>query len=124
MPRPPAPQTFFSQHANVLRVEIPRDRETGRQKAFAFLTAASEADAAKLVGKTFEIDGRPVDARQSKRKEETVTKSRKIFIGGTPPSTTGAVGEGHGLASRASASALPTPSDPDPACRWAPMVPP
>lgn len=79
----------------MIKVDIPRDRETGAQKAFAFATVASEADAEKIIGKTFEIDGRTVDAKPSRRRGEGPqanaggAQPRKIFIGGVPPGISG-----------------------------------
>jgi cold-inducible RNA-binding protein len=53
-------QELFAQHGQVVSVVIPQDRETGRQRGFAFVEMANQADAeAAIKG----MNGRNVDGR-------------------------------------------------------------
>ncbi len=51
----------FSEFGNVTDVRLPRDRETGRFRGFAFVTMASEAEAeAALTMNGKDFGGRPL----------------------------------------------------------------
>ena len=54
-------QELFAQYGEVVSVSIPQDRETGRQRGFAFVEMANQADAeAAIKG----LNGREVGGRQ------------------------------------------------------------
>lgn len=63
---------YFSQAGTVTDVSVMIDKFTGRSRGFAFVTMASDADAANAIsmfhGKAFE--GRPITVNEAKPREE------------------------------------------------------
>ena len=63
---------YFSQAGTVTEVSVMMDKFTGRSRGFAFVTMASDADAANAIsmfhGKAFE--GRPITVNEAKPREE------------------------------------------------------
>lgn len=54
-------QELFSEYGEVVSVAIPQDRETGRQRGFAFVEMANQADAEAAIKA---LNGRELDGRQ------------------------------------------------------------
>lgn len=54
-------QDLFSEYGEVVSVAIPQDRETGRQRGFAFVEMANQADAEAAIKA---LNGRDLDGRQ------------------------------------------------------------
>jgi RNA recognition motif-containing protein len=73
-------RTMFSEAGTVVTVEVIKDRDTGMSKGFAFITMASQADAAKAIsmfdGK--ETDGRPLKVNTAKAREERPSGGRNF----------------------------------------------
>lgn len=65
-------RTLFAEAGAVSQVDVIKDRDTGSSKGFAFITMASQADAAKAIsmfnGK--EMGGRPLTVNTAKPREE------------------------------------------------------
>jgi len=65
-------RTLFAEAGAVQAVDIIKDRTTGTPKGFAFITMASQAEAAKAItmfnGK--EVGGRPLTVNTAKPREE------------------------------------------------------
>jgi cold-inducible RNA-binding protein len=65
-------RTMFAEAGSVVQVDVIKDRDTGTAKGFAFVTMASQADAAKAIssfnGK--EVGGRPLTVNAAKPREE------------------------------------------------------
>jgi len=65
-------RTMFTEAGAVVTVDVIKDRDTGNPKGFAFITMASQADAAKAIsmfnGK--EVGGRPLTVNTAKPREE------------------------------------------------------
>jgi RNA recognition motif-containing protein len=65
-------KTMFAEAGTVVTVDVIKDRDTGTSKGFAFITMASQADAAKAItmfdGK--EVGGRPLKVNTAKAREE------------------------------------------------------
>ena len=73
-------RTMFSEAGTVVTVEVIKDRDTGMSKGFAFITMASQADAAKAIsmfdGK--EVDDRPLKVNTAKAREERPSGGRNF----------------------------------------------
>ncbi len=54
-------QDLFAEHGEVISVAIPQDRETGRQRGFAFVEMSNQAQAEAAIKA---LNGREVDGRQ------------------------------------------------------------
>ncbi|HEY9733738.1 MAG: RNA-binding protein [Candidatus Obscuribacterales bacterium] len=54
-------QDLFAEYGEVVSVAIPQDRETGRQRGFAFVEMANQADAEAAIKA---LNGRDLDGRQ------------------------------------------------------------
>ena len=65
-------QELFSQHWNVEDVFIPKDKFTGRPKGFAFVTFATDEEAAGALEKLngFELNGRPIVVNEARPPRE------------------------------------------------------
>ena len=65
-------RTMFTEAGTVVTVDVIKDRDTGTSKGFAFITMASQAEAAKAItlfdGK--DIGGRPLKVNTAKPREE------------------------------------------------------
>lgn len=65
-------KTLFTEAGTVIAVDVIKDRDTGTSKGFAFITMASQADAAKAItmfdGK--EVGGRALKVNTAKPREE------------------------------------------------------
>jgi cold-inducible RNA-binding protein len=65
-------RTMFAEAGSVITVDVIKDRDTGQAKGFAFITMASQADAAKAItmfnGK--DVGGRPLTVNTAKPREE------------------------------------------------------
>lgn len=65
-------RTMFGEAGSVVAVDVIKDRDTGNPKGFAFITMASQADAAKAIsmfhGK--EVSGRPLTVNTARPREE------------------------------------------------------
>ncbi|KAK4839472.1 hypothetical protein QYF36_022218 [Acer negundo] len=67
------------------------DRYTGRPRGFGFVTFADPAVADQILEKNHVIDGRAVEVKKTVPREEMVKEvleTKKIFVGGMPPSLT------------------------------------
>lgn len=54
-------QDLFAEYGEVVSVAIPQDRDTGRQRGFAFVEMANQADAEAAIKA---LNGRELDGRQ------------------------------------------------------------
>ncbi|CAN5415951.1 hypothetical protein BH10CYA1_BH10CYA1_02010 [soil metagenome] len=54
-------QDLFAEYGEVVSVAIPQDRDTGRQRGFAFVEMANQADAEAAIKA---LNGRDLDGRQ------------------------------------------------------------
>ena len=54
-------QELFAQHGTVTSVAVPKDRDTGRPRGFAFVEMESQAQAEAAIRA---LDGRQIDGRQ------------------------------------------------------------
>jgi cold-inducible RNA-binding protein len=71
-------RTMFTEAGTVVTVDVIKDRDTGQSKGFAFITMASQAEAAKAItmfdGK--DISGRPLKVNTAKPREERPSGGR------------------------------------------------
>jgi cold-inducible RNA-binding protein len=71
-------RTMFTEAGTVVTVDVIKDRDTGTSKGFAFITMASQAEAAKAItmfdGK--DISGRPLKVNTAKPREERPSGGR------------------------------------------------
>jgi RNA recognition motif-containing protein len=69
---------MFTEAGTVVTVDVIKDRDTGTSKGFAFITMASQAEAAKAItmfdGK--DISGRPLKVNTAKPREERPSGGR------------------------------------------------
>jgi RNA recognition motif-containing protein len=65
-------RSLFQSHGEIVRVNIPTDRDTGRARGFAFVEMSNQAEAtsaiAALNGK--EVDGRALRVNEAQPKSE------------------------------------------------------
>ena len=63
----------FGQYGSVTDVYIANDRETGRQRGFAFVTFSTEAESKVAIEKMngVDLDGRQLTVNEAKPKEES-----------------------------------------------------
>lgn len=84
--------SYFSKYGEIIDSVIMMDKHTGRPRGFGFVTFADPAVADKVLEEEHIIDGRTVEVKRTVPKEDSqvkgVSKTRKIFIGGIPPSFT------------------------------------
>ncbi|KAJ4838446.1 hypothetical protein Tsubulata_041227 [Turnera subulata] len=84
--------SYFSKYGEILDSVIMTDRHSGRPRGFGFVTFADPAVADRVLEEEHVIDGRPVEVKRTVPREEMVskgvTRTRKIFVGGIPPSLT------------------------------------
>jgi cold-inducible RNA-binding protein len=77
-------QEFLAPYGAIEEVFMPKDRETGRPRGFAFVTFADDAQATKalqeLVGKEFA--GRPLTVNEARAKEERGPRPPRRDFGG------------------------------------------
>jgi len=65
-------RAMFAEAGTVTAVDVIKDRDTGSSKGFAFITMASQADAAKAIS-TFngkDVSGRPLTVNTARPREE------------------------------------------------------
>lgn len=89
---------MFSEHGKVLKLAVPRDRETGNRRGFAFVTMETQemAEAAVAAMKEYTINDRninvsislPVGQAPPNRRKKEFTERTKIYIGNMPFDTT------------------------------------
>jgi cold-inducible RNA-binding protein len=76
-------RSMFAEAGSVVAVDVIKDRDTGTAKGFAFITMASQADAAKAIsmfnGK--EVSGRPLTVNTAKPREERSGGGGRSFGG-------------------------------------------
>jgi cold-inducible RNA-binding protein len=73
-------RALFQSHGEIVRVNIPTDRDTGRARGFAFVEMSSQAEAASAIAS---LNGKEVDGRQ-------------LRVNEAQPKTAGAGGGGGG----------------------------
>ena len=81
-------EELFSQTGKVVSVTIPRDRDTGRKRGFAFVEMETQADAEAAIK---QFDGQTVEGRQI-----VVSASKPKAQGGGPGGRRGGGGGGGG----------------------------
>ncbi|GAV90834.1 RRM_1 domain-containing protein/RRM_6 domain-containing protein, partial [Cephalotus follicularis] len=85
--------SYFSKYGEITDSVIMRDKHTGRPRGFGFVTFADLAVADKVLEEDHVIDGRTVEVKRTVPREDMdvkgVTRTKKIFVGGIPPSLTG-----------------------------------
>uniref|UniRef100_A0A7N0UWU8 RRM domain-containing protein n=1 Tax=Kalanchoe fedtschenkoi TaxID=63787 RepID=A0A7N0UWU8_KALFE len=88
---------YFRKFGEIADSVIMMDKITGRPRGFGFITFSDPADADKVLEKEHVIDGRAVEVKRTVPREDMqqqqqvskgVTKTKKIFVGGIPPSFT------------------------------------
>lgn len=80
---------YFSQFGGLAEVSVMREKSTGRSRGFAFLTFEDGDSLDKaLETPKHGLDGRIVEVKRAIPRGEVKTKSRKVFVGGVPPSST------------------------------------
>ncbi|TXG68587.1 hypothetical protein EZV62_003522 [Acer yangbiense] len=82
---------YFSQYGEIVDSILMMDRYTGRPRGFGFVTFADPAIADQILEKNHVIDGRAVEVKKTVPREEMVKEvleTKKIFVGGMPPSLT------------------------------------
>jgi len=80
---------YFGQYGPLIEVSVMREKTTGRSRGFAFLTYEDIDSLEKsLVSPKHQLDGRTVEVKRAIPRGEVKTKSRKVFVGGVPPSST------------------------------------
>lgn len=66
-----------------------REKTTGRSRGFGFLTFEDMDSLEKsLISPKHQLDGRTVEVKRAIPRGEVKTKSRKVFVGGVPPTST------------------------------------
>ncbi|KAG6789020.1 hypothetical protein POTOM_005103 [Populus tomentosa] len=83
---------YFSKYGEVMDSVIMTDRHSGRPRGFGFVTFADPAVADRVLEEGHVIDGRAVEVKRTVPREDMevkgVTRTKKIFVGGIPPSLT------------------------------------
>ncbi|KAJ6942309.1 heterogeneous nuclear ribonucleoprotein 1-like [Populus alba x Populus x berolinensis] len=83
---------YFSKYGEVMDSVIMTDRHSGRPRGFGFVTFADPAVADRVLEEDHVIDGRAVEVKRTVPREDMdvkgVTRTKKIFVGGIPPSLT------------------------------------
>ncbi|KAK9282237.1 hypothetical protein L1049_005151 [Liquidambar formosana] len=83
---------YFSKYGEITDSVIMMDKHSGRPRGFGFVTYADPAIADKVLEEDHVIDGRAVEVKRTVPREDMlvkgVTKTKKIFVGGIPPSLT------------------------------------
>ncbi|KAF9685147.1 hypothetical protein SADUNF_Sadunf03G0024200 [Salix dunnii] len=83
---------YFSKYGEVMDSVIMTDRHSGRPRGFGFVTFADPAVADRVLEEEHVIDGRAVEVKRTVPREDMdvkgVTRTKKIFVGGIPPSLT------------------------------------
>ncbi|CAN1131517.1 Heterogeneous nuclear ribonucleoprotein 1 [Linum perenne] len=100
---------YFASYGDVSQVVIMRDKTTGRPRGFGFVVFSDPAVLDRVLHESHTIDGRTVEAKRALSREEQQTSSRtgnsnpgrgsggdggggfktkKIFVGGLPPTLT------------------------------------
>ncbi|CAN0897618.1 Heterogeneous nuclear ribonucleoprotein 1 [Linum grandiflorum] len=100
---------YFASYGDVSQVVIMRDKTTGRPRGFGFVVFSDPAVLDRVLHDSHSIDGRTVEAKRALSREEQQTSSRtgnsnpsrgsggdgggnfktkKIFVGGLPPTLT------------------------------------
>ncbi|CAN0904825.1 Heterogeneous nuclear ribonucleoprotein 1 [Linum grandiflorum] len=98
----------FGQYGDVLQTAVMRDKTTGRPRGFGFVVFADPSVLDRVLQDNHTIDGRTVEAKRALSREEQQSnvkpgnsnsarstgggsgyaKTKKIFVGGLPPSLT------------------------------------
>jgi RNA recognition motif-containing protein len=85
-------QSHFKKYGEIIDAVIMKDRSTGHPRGFGFVTFADPAVCDNVVLDKHVIDGRTVEAKKSVPRENMAAskgpKTKKIFVGGIPPSIT------------------------------------
>ncbi|KAM7254452.1 hypothetical protein ACFE04_003832 [Oxalis oulophora] len=84
---------YFGKYGEISDSVIMMDKYSGRPRGFGFVTFADPAVADKVLKQEHNIDGRTVEVKMTVPREDMdvnkgVTRTKKIFIGGIPPSLT------------------------------------
>ncbi|KAK6914742.1 RNA recognition motif domain [Dillenia turbinata] len=83
---------YFGKYGEITDSVIMMDRHTGRPRGFGFVTFADVSIADKVLEEEHVIDGRAVEVKRTVPREDMqvrgVSKTKKIFVGGIPPSFT------------------------------------
>ncbi|KAL6952289.1 hypothetical protein U1Q18_045571 [Sarracenia purpurea var. burkii] len=81
---------YFCKYGEITDSVIMMDKLSGRSRGFGFVTFADPAVADKVLEEEHVIDGRAVEVKRTVPREEMhlhgVEKTKKIFVGGIPPS--------------------------------------
>ncbi|XP_057978482.1 heterogeneous nuclear ribonucleoprotein 1 [Malania oleifera] len=82
---------YFSKYGEITDSVIMMDKHSGRPRGFGFVTFADPAVTDKVLADDHFIDGRTVEVKRTVPREDMqqvkgVLKTKKIFIGGIPPS--------------------------------------
>lgn len=77
-------RTMFTEAGTVVTVDVIKDRDTGSPKGFAFITMASQADAANAITMFHqkEVGGRPLTVNTAKPREERPGGGRSTYGAG------------------------------------------
>ncbi|KAL5822515.1 hypothetical protein ACOSQ4_020415 [Xanthoceras sorbifolium] len=82
---------YFSQYGEIVDSVVMVDRHSGRPRGFGFVTFVDLTVADQVLEKNHVIDGRAVELKKTVPREEAVNEvleTKKIFVGGLPPSLT------------------------------------
>lgn len=84
--------SYFGQYGEITDSVIMLDKHSGRPRGFGFVTFSDPTVADKVLEDEHVIDGRMVEVKRTVPREDTdykgVSKTKKIFVGGIPPSLT------------------------------------
>ncbi len=74
----------FSEHGKVVSVQLPKDRETGRMRGFAFVEMSSDAEETAIIEALdgAEWMGRALKVNKAKPREDRPSGGRDSFGGG------------------------------------------
>ena len=77
-------RTLFTEAGTVVTIDMIKDRNTGDPKGFAFITMASQADAANAITMFHEkeVDGRPLTVNTAKPREDRPSGGRSSYGSG------------------------------------------
>lgn len=82
---------YFSKYGELTDSVIMLDKQSGRPRGFGFVTYVDPAVVDKVLEEEHVIDGRAVEVKRTVPREDMqqpkgVSKTKKIFVGGIPPS--------------------------------------
>jgi RNA recognition motif-containing protein len=81
-------RAYFEKYGPVQDVVIMRDKFTGRSRGFGFVTFADDGAIAQVTADTHTLDGRAIEAKKAIPRGEMTNRTKKIFVGGLPLTTT------------------------------------